>query len=169
MSRGWAPWDLRPTVRVPLRKRIKRGVRSVVLVALLRLVSLIPLRPALRMGGWGGAIAYHLFSRTRGLALRHLAMAFPEKTEAERQAIARQMFVNLGLAAMEITAIRSYDNGLERYVELRDGELLREMKARGKGSSSSPAISGTGSSLHDGSRERASPTPPSPSAATTSG
>jgi KDO2-lipid IV(A) lauroyltransferase len=120
-------------MNVPLRKRIKRGVRSVVLVTLLRLVSLIPLRPALRMGGWGGAIAYRLFSKTRGLALRHLAMAFPEKTEAERQLIARQMFVNLGLAAMEITAIRSYDNGLEGYVELRDGELLREMKARGKG------------------------------------
>jgi KDO2-lipid IV(A) lauroyltransferase len=118
---------------VPFRKRLKRGVRSVILVALLRLVALIPLGPALRLGGWGGALAYHLFGRTRRLALRHLELAFPEKTEAERQDIARQMFVNLGRAAMEITAIRSYDHRLESYVTLRDPELLREMNARGKG------------------------------------
>ena len=83
---------------VPFRKRFRRVVRSVVLVALLRAVSLTPLGPALRMGGWGGAVAYRLFGKTRRLALLHLGMAFPEKTEAERQVIARQMFVNLGLS-----------------------------------------------------------------------
>jgi KDO2-lipid IV(A) lauroyltransferase len=118
---------------VPFRKRFRRAVRSVVLVARLRAVSLIPLGPALRMGGWGGAAAYRLFGKTRRLALLHLEQAFPEKTEAERQAIARQMFVNLGRAAMEITAIRSYDHRLEGYVGLTNGELLLEMKARGKG------------------------------------
>jgi len=118
---------------VPLRKRIKRGVRSVVLVGLLRLVALIPLGPALRMGGWGGALAYHLLGKTRRQALAHLAMAFPEKPEAERQAIARQMFVNLGRAAMEITSIRSYDHRLDTYVEMRDADLPRELVARGKG------------------------------------
>jgi KDO2-lipid IV(A) lauroyltransferase len=118
---------------VPLRKRVKRGVRSVVLVGLLRLVALIPLGPALRMGGWGGALAYRLLGKTRRLALAHLAMAFPEKPEAERQAIARQMFVNLGRAAMEITSIRSYDHRLDTYVEMRDADLPRELVARGKG------------------------------------
>jgi KDO2-lipid IV(A) lauroyltransferase len=118
---------------IPIHKRIKRGVRSVVLVAALRVVALIPLGPALRIGGWGGALAYHLFGKTRRLALTHLALAFPEKTDAERRAITRQMFVNLGRAAMEITSIRSYDHRLESYVELRDAELLRETKARGKG------------------------------------
>jgi KDO2-lipid IV(A) lauroyltransferase len=118
---------------VPLRKRIRRGVRSVVLVGLLRLVSLIPLGPALHIGGWGGALAYHLFGKTRRLALAHLAMVFPEKPEAERKAITRQMFVNLGRAAMEITSIRSYDHRLDTYVEMRNGELPGELKARGKG------------------------------------
>jgi KDO2-lipid IV(A) lauroyltransferase len=118
---------------IPLRKRIKRGVRSVVLVGLLRLVSLIPLGPALHIGGWGGGLAYHLLGKTRRLALAHLALAFPEKPEAERQAIARQMFVNLGRAAMEITSIRSYDHRLETYVGMRNGELPGELVARGKG------------------------------------
>jgi KDO2-lipid IV(A) lauroyltransferase len=120
-------------MEVPFRKRLRRAVRSVVLTALLRAVSLIPLGPALRMGGWGGAVAYRLFGKTRRLALLHLELAFPEKTEAERQAIARQMFVNLGRAAMEITAIRSYDHRLESYVGLKNGELLLEVNARGKG------------------------------------
>lgn len=118
---------------MPLRKRIKRGVRSVVLVGLLRLISLIPLGPALRIGGRGGAIAYRLLGKTRRLALAHLARAFPEKPEVERQAIARQMFVNLGRAAMEITSIRSYDHRLDTYVEMRNGGLPGELVARGKG------------------------------------
>ena len=118
---------------VPLRKRVKRGVRSVVIVAALRLASLIPLGPALHIGGWGGALAYHLLGKTRRLALAHLALALPELPEAERQAIARQMFVNLGRAAMEITAIRSYDHRLDTYVEMQNGELPGELVARGKG------------------------------------
>jgi len=118
---------------VPLHKRVKRALRSRVIAALLRLVALIPLGPALRIGGWGGALAYHLFGKTRRLALAHLALAFPEKGEAERAAIARQMFVNLGRSAMEITSIRSYDARLTEYMTVRDPELLRDALARGKG------------------------------------
>jgi KDO2-lipid IV(A) lauroyltransferase len=118
---------------IPLRKRIRRWVRSRVIVGLLRLVALIPLGPALRIGGWGGALAYHLLGKTRRLALAHLALAFPEKSEAERQAIARQMFVNLGRAAMEITSIRSYDHRLDTYVGMRNAGLPGELISRGKG------------------------------------
>ncbi len=118
---------------VPLRKRLRRVLRSRVIAALLRLVALIPLGPALRIGGAGGALAYHLFGGTRRLALRHLALAFPEKPEAERREIARRMFVHLGRSAMEITSIASYDARLTEYIRERDPAPLRTALARGKG------------------------------------
>ncbi len=119
---------------VPLRKRLRRVLRSRVIAALLRLVALIPLGPALRIGGAGGALAYHLFGGTRRLALRHLALAFPEKPEAERREIARRMFVHLGRSAMEITSIASYDARLTEYIRERDPAPLRTAPARGRGS-----------------------------------
>ena len=118
---------------VPLHKRIKRGLRSRVIAGLLRLVALIPLGPALRIGAAGGALAYHLLGKTRRLALEHLAQAFPERTEAERRDIARRMFVHLAMSAMEITSIRHWDARLTEYMTERDPALLRAALAKGKG------------------------------------
>ncbi len=118
---------------VPLRKRIKRSIRSALVLGVLRALSLLPLGPALALGAFAGGVACRLARRTRRLALAHLALAFPEKTDAERRAIARAMFVNLGRAAMELAAIRSYDDRLGAYVEFAQPGLLREVMSRGSG------------------------------------
>ncbi len=118
---------------VPLRKRIKRSVRSTLVRAVIRLLGLLPLRPALALGGLAGRAAFHLARGTRRLALASLAQAFPERTEAERRALAREMFVHLGRDALELAAVRSYDARLEAYVELTPPTLLQEVIARGKG------------------------------------
>ncbi len=118
---------------VPLAKRLRRGLRSRLIAGLLRIIALIPLGPALRIGAAGGALAYHLFGKTRRLALEHLALAFPEKTEAERRDIARRMFVHLAMSAMEITSIRSYADRIEGYMVMREPELLKAALAKGKG------------------------------------
>jgi Kdo2-lipid IVA lauroyltransferase/acyltransferase len=117
---------------VPLRKRVRRSVRSIVLAALLRLIALIPLGPAVRLGAFLGGLGYRLLGQTRRLALRHLEQAFPEKAEAERQEIARRMFVHLGMSAMEVTSIRSYADRVERYMDI-DPAPLRAALAQGKG------------------------------------
>ncbi len=118
---------------VPLHKRIKRTLRSWLVVAAIRLLSLVPLGPGLALGGFVGALAYRLAWKTRRLALAHLALAFPERTEAEREEIARGMFVHLGRSAMELAAIRSYDARLLSYVELAAPALLPEVMSRGQG------------------------------------
>jgi Kdo2-lipid IVA lauroyltransferase/acyltransferase len=118
---------------VPLLKRLRRSLRSRIIAGLLRLVALIPLGPALRLGGAGGALAYRLFGGTRRLALGHLALAFPEMTEAQRRDIARRMFVHLGRSAMEVTSIASYAGRLTDYIRERDPEVLRAAVAKGKG------------------------------------
>ena len=118
---------------VPLRKRIKRELRSIVVVAAIRLLSHLPRRLAWSLGTLLGRAAWHLAGKTRRLALQGLATAFPEKTEAEREAIAREMFLHHAHSAMEVVTIRSYDHDLESYVELRNPELLGQVMARGKG------------------------------------
>jgi KDO2-lipid IV(A) lauroyltransferase len=120
-------------VTVPLHKRLRRGLRSRLIAAAYRLVALIPLGPALRIGAFLGALGYLLFGETRRLALAHLAEAFPELDEPARRDIARRMFVHLGMSAMEITSIRSYDDRLAEYMVYPDPAPVRAALARGKG------------------------------------
>ncbi len=118
---------------VPLRKRVKRSIRSALIRVAIRLLGLLPLGPALWLGGWAGRIAYRFAGKTRELSLAHLAQAFPEKTAAERERIAREMFVHLGRSTLELASIRWYDDRLDRYVKVAPPELLREVMSRGRG------------------------------------
>ncbi len=117
----------------PLSKRLRRASRSILVRLALPLLGLLPLAPALRLGGLIGALAYRLAGGTRRLALEHLAIAFPEKTPAERERIARDMFVHLGRTMTELASIRWYDARLESYVEITPPALLQQVMARGRG------------------------------------
>ena len=119
----------------PLHKRVKRAVRSALIRAVIRLLALLPLRLAVALGGLAGRAGWLLARESRALMLEHLALAFPEKPEAERRAIARACFLHLGHMAGEVIAIRSYDARLEEHVSFSDGgaERLREIIGRGRG------------------------------------
>lgn len=117
----------------PLRKRVRRAIRSFLIPIAIRLLGLLPLGPALALGAAVGRLAHRLAGETRRLALAHLALAFPEKTEAERAQIARDMFVHLGRSTTELASIRWYDARLDGYVELSPPGLLKDVMARGRG------------------------------------
>lgn len=119
----------------PAHKRLKRGARSLFLGALVRALGLLPLRVALLLGsavGWAGWIVAR---RTRALILKHLAIALPDKTEQEREAIGRACMVHLAWLAAEVITIRRYAARLPEYVSFAgDAErVLREVMARGRG------------------------------------
>jgi KDO2-lipid IV(A) lauroyltransferase len=120
---------------VPLGKRLRRGIRSALIRAAAAVLSFLPPGPALALGDLGGRIAWHLSPRSRRLALAHLAVAFPEKPEAERRRIGRECFEHLGRSAMEVAAVRTFDARLEVYVSFAgDGErLLHQVLSRGRG------------------------------------
>jgi KDO2-lipid IV(A) lauroyltransferase len=120
-------------VAVPIGKRVKRSVRSVAVVAAIRLLSFLPRRLAWSIGTLLGRLAWPLARTTRRRALTGLATALPEKTDEEREAIARAMFLHLAHAAMEVVTIRSYDRDLESYVGVQGLDLLWEVMGRGKG------------------------------------
>ncbi|MGC4121856.1 MAG: lysophospholipid acyltransferase family protein [Myxococcales bacterium] len=116
-------------------KLAKRFLRYWLLRALIGLVALLPLEAAKRLGAWLGGLACALAGKERRKALASLAVAFPEKTEAERESLARDCFRHLGMLGAEVCQHRRIDPVLERYVELpeEDARLLAEIHAAKKG------------------------------------
>ena len=66
-------------------------------------IGLLPRRAAVRVGESIGRLAYRLAGGLRRVAFRNLEIAFPEKSETEREAIARGAFENLGRILGELT------------------------------------------------------------------
>ncbi len=120
---------------VPVRKRIKRSVRSAFVRAIVRLLAHVPLRLALALAGAVGRMAWFLARDTRRAMRAQLAIAFPEKTAAEREAIARASLVHLAWLAAEVVTLPRWRDQLAEYVRLAPGaeELLRAAIAKGRG------------------------------------
>ncbi len=120
---------------VPLRKRIKRSARSALVRALVRLLAFVPLRPALAFASWVGRAGWAFARGTRRQMLAQLAIAFPERTPEEREAIGRASFLHLATVAAEVATLRTYRDRLAEYVTFAPGaeERLRAVVARGRG------------------------------------
>jgi KDO2-lipid IV(A) lauroyltransferase len=70
----------------------------------------------------------------RGVVLSNLALAFPEKSEAERRAIARKTFVNLGRMIPDFLRVPYLSKEeLERLFVYEGWEGFEQAKAMGKG------------------------------------
>jgi KDO2-lipid IV(A) lauroyltransferase len=120
---------------VPLHKQLKRGVRSVLVRAVIRLVAFVPLRPVLALASFAARVGWVVARKTRAQMLAQLAIAFPDKPEAEREAIGRASLHHLAWLAAEVVTLRGYRRRLQQYVSLAPGaeERFRELAAHGKG------------------------------------
>ncbi|MFL5356057.1 lysophospholipid acyltransferase family protein [Archangium sp.] len=121
--------------RPPLAKRLKRFLRYLLVRAALAIVSALPLGLARGLGAGFGRFAFAVAGGERRKALKSLARAFPEKSDAQRHELARASFRHLGMAAFEVGATASMDRQLERLVrwEDEDRRVLDAALARGKG------------------------------------
>jgi KDO2-lipid IV(A) lauroyltransferase len=95
--------------KVGLWKRFRRELRVRALLDFLPILSLLPHRAAVAVGGALGSLAWYALSRHRNIALRHLALAFPEQTASWRRGIGRASFANLGRSALELCVARRLD------------------------------------------------------------
>jgi Kdo2-lipid IVA lauroyltransferase/acyltransferase len=120
---------------VPPLTRLRRFVRAKLLAFLSSAAGLLPLRLALGIGAVAGRLAYVFARRQRRLALEHLAIAFPEQSQAERRRTARACFANLGRMALELTQTRKIDRQIARYVHWppADMDALRKAVHPGEG------------------------------------
>ncbi|HET7711398.1 MAG TPA: lysophospholipid acyltransferase family protein [Thermoanaerobaculia bacterium] len=83
-----------------------RAIRKQFLYRALLVVSAVgrrlPLSLARAVGSTLGRLGWSVARREREKALRHLALAFPERTAAERRTIAKSMVRHLGMSLLEI-------------------------------------------------------------------
>ena len=103
----------------------------------LGLLGLLPRRAAISTATWILRAVPKLLPKLRKTGLRNLEIAFPEKTVAERAAILRGTFENLGRVLGDLSQFRKYTR--ERLAELIDFNLddetknLYEMQKTGQG------------------------------------
>jgi Kdo2-lipid IVA lauroyltransferase/acyltransferase len=116
-------------------KRVRRAVRAAGIVAFVRALSALPLPIALALGGVLGRLAWALSPRLRRDMRASLAAAFPERSDAEREAIARASLVRLGWVGGEMITLGRWSSRLDDYVEARPETVATVARAvaRGKG------------------------------------
>jgi KDO2-lipid IV(A) lauroyltransferase len=102
---------------VPGWKRARRAARAAIIILVIRALELLPLRVGLALGSGLAKLGWALSPRLRRDMRASLAVAFPDKSEAERDVIARKSLVNLAWTAAEVLTMRSWVQRLDEYVE----------------------------------------------------
>ncbi|MFN8544164.1 MAG: lysophospholipid acyltransferase family protein [Candidatus Binatia bacterium] len=91
-------------------RRATRSPRNAFLAASIwravQVIGLLPVPVGLALGRALGAVAHALLARPRGLARRHVALAFPERSAAEVDAIVRGCFRHAGTSFAELALWR---------------------------------------------------------------
>ncbi|MDF1561600.1 MAG: lysophospholipid acyltransferase family protein [Deltaproteobacteria bacterium] len=120
---------------VPLRKRLRRALRALFLRLLVALLGLLPVGLALRAGRFLGRWVHRLAHRSRELTLTHLGQAFPQLSEAEREALSRACFESLGEHLLEDLVVRRVERRLNTWVTLdpESQEILERAYGSGRG------------------------------------
>lgn len=115
-------------------KETKERSRSYPAGFFLSVINLIPLKWRISLFEGLGQLIYSLDDRHRRIALRGLAVAFPEKDRKERDAIARSAFRNLARVAAEFFSLpRLNEKNFSRYITFEGLENFRKAYEKGKG------------------------------------
>jgi Kdo2-lipid IVA lauroyltransferase/acyltransferase len=120
--------------RKPFRKVLERWAGYAALRGLQWLVCTLPARCTTAMGRGFGRLFYRVGKRDRAVALRNLARIFPTMTDAEREAMARRVFINFAKTAMEFLRMPAMRPGeIAQRIRLEGLEHLDAALAGGKG------------------------------------
>lgn len=114
-----------------LAQKLRYGAEAAIFLAFMGFFRVIGLDAASAMGGF---IGRNIFARTgaSGRARRNLAMAFPEKSEAERDAILRVMWDNLGRTVAEYAHLDKLGvHGAAPRIKVNGGEILTGLRGQG--------------------------------------
>ncbi|MFN0063046.1 MAG: lysophospholipid acyltransferase family protein [Myxococcaceae bacterium] len=112
---------------------MRRALRYSLLRAVAFPLSYLPLRWVSRLGAWGGRVYGRLAQGERKKALESLAIAFPEKTPQEHEALADACFQHLGRAGGELLRLQRCDGAIEKTVtwDATEQAALKEILGRG--------------------------------------
>lgn len=117
--------------------RLRRRLRAVFLTPLLRALRIVfgalTWGGAQRTGRVLGELAWRLVRRDRERCLTHLAVAFPELSDGERETLGRRSFQHHGMSVSELLHLwgRPAERSL-RHVAVEGFEVIDELRAEGK-------------------------------------
>ena len=122
---------IRPSQRVDRMKTIKQFL----LHTALRLLALLSLSQAGALGRLIGTCLWRLNGRARSISQINLALCLPERSDAERQLLARQSLAHLGTLALELGGSWCWpsDKLLHEVVEVEGLELMAAAQDSGRG------------------------------------
>jgi KDO2-lipid IV(A) lauroyltransferase len=118
-----------PILTVP--QKLRYGAEAALFLAFMGFFRLIGLDAASTAGGFIGRV---IFARTRVTrrARDNLALAFPEKSAAEREAIVRAMWDNLGRTVAEYAHLDKFDlRGPDPRIRVENVEILEKIRGQG--------------------------------------
>jgi KDO2-lipid IV(A) lauroyltransferase len=112
-------------------QKLRYGAEAAIFLAFMGLFRVIGLDAASAMGGFIGRNIFALTGAT-GRARDNLAMAFPEKSEAEREAIIRVMWDNLGRTVAEYAHLDKFDiDGPASRIVVHNRDVLTARRGQG--------------------------------------
>lgn len=98
------------------------------------LLGILPRNLARVVGAAIGSLAFHGLARLRKVGLRNLQLAFPEKTDADREKILRSVYRNLGFLLAEFCQMPRYTpERASRFIRYEGLENYLKARQRGKG------------------------------------
>jgi KDO2-lipid IV(A) lauroyltransferase len=103
-------------------------------LGLLRLVAMLPYRPAIAVGRALGRLGYYAMPGRRRIARTNLDLCLPELAPQERDTIARRCFENIGIYAIELAMTWWWpERRLAPLAEYEGLEHLEAALAQGRG------------------------------------
>ena len=113
---------------------MRHRAEYVAVLALRRLVRILPHAVVRAMGAALGLAFYAVDRVHRRVADTNLATAFPNRSPAERREITRAMFVHFGRLLFELLRFSTLDHeAMRRRIEFDGEERARAAYAQGKG------------------------------------
>jgi KDO2-lipid IV(A) lauroyltransferase len=98
------------------------------------LVTVLPMRTVRALGAAMGRLAYLVDAPHRRIALENLAAAFPGRSAAEHQAVARATFAHFGSLLLELLKFGSYSpEQMLAAVDIEGEERVRQAQQQGRG------------------------------------
>jgi Kdo2-lipid IVA lauroyltransferase/acyltransferase len=115
-------------------KAVRHPIEYSLVVLTMWIARVLPWSAVRAMGSGLGFLFYAFDRRHRRIALQNLAAAFPRKPEAERQALAKEVFGHFGRLLFELLKFSglSREEVLDR-VEIEGGDRIRDAHGRGGG------------------------------------
>jgi len=122
-------------VKLRIPKPVMHRIEYALVLALSVLARLLPWSAAVWLGGALGDVVWSLLRYRRDVALGNLSAVFgASKTDAEREAIAREAYKNVGRTFLEYLRFRTMTRGeIERMVEIDGLEHIDAVLAEGRG------------------------------------